>query len=106
MTIPTDISDGLNALASAFNDAAPLANAGRDTVLALRGQAEALVETIDMEVTAGGAALDNYTLPLYSSLYADSFLTLLGQCEDQQTEAEMRGYVGRVTSNLNLLPVA
>ena len=104
MTVPANITTELASLQAQIASAAPLANASRATVIAIQLNAAQLTSDLEAAETATAGLLDSWSTPADPTLIASGILGLLESSQDQSSVVNMRGYVGRATTNLDQLP--
>lgn len=100
MALPANITTDLTNLSAAYTAASPLSSASANTILALAEQAENVVTDIDVAVLANASGLDNWTAPVFVSQLPATILATLDLAQTQTALADIRGFVGRVASNL------
>lgn len=99
--IPASITGAISALATSITAAAPLAAAPRTVLGAIQTEAGSLVASVDAAVLGAAGALDGPD-PLGMPAVIVSELTALAVAAvDQSDLSTIRGYVGRVATNLN-----
>jgi hypothetical protein len=103
MSVPATITAELTALQAQVTAAAPLASAAPATIAAIQLNAEQLVSDIGSALTTAAGALDTWTTPTDPNAIAAGIEALKCSAEDQATLANMAGYVGRATKNLDQL---
>lgn len=100
MAVPTNITSELAALQAQVAAAKPLQSAPFATVKAIQLNAQNLVVDIDVAVANSGT-LDTWISPSDPGTIISGVLGLYGNALDQSVLSNMRGYVGRATSNLD-----
>jgi hypothetical protein len=101
MSIPDNIVDEATALQAQVAAATPLENATFATLTAIRLNANQLATDIGNALTAAAGALDTWMAPTDPVAIANGVLALATAAADQNSLANMQGYVGRSVLNLN-----
>jgi hypothetical protein len=99
--IPAIVTTELADLQTQVAAAAPLTSASRATVTALQLNAAQLIADIDAAVVTTAGQLDSWVATTEPNAIVAGVISLLTSATDQSALANMRGYVGRSTSNLD-----
>lgn len=103
MSVPANVLSELSALQTQVAAAKPLQSAPYATIKAIQLNAQNLVADIDAAVISTMGSLDTWTAPTDPDLMVSGVLSLLQNAVDQTALTNMRGFVGRATSNLDQL---
>ena len=101
MTIPATIKAEIAALQAQIAAAGPLQAVPQATLTALQLNAEQLVSDLGSALLSAAAGLDSWAPPIDAPSIASGVQALAAAAADQATLANARGFIGRVTSNLN-----
>jgi hypothetical protein len=101
MSVPTAITTELADLQAQVTAAQPLAQASQATVTAIKMNAATLVAAIDTAINAATGKLDTWAAPVDPLTIIAGIQAVAVNADDQADLTNMRGFVGRATSNLN-----
>jgi hypothetical protein len=104
MTIAPAITTALTSLENQVTAASPLAQASAPTILALQLNAQALTGQIEQAQYDAAGQLDTWTDTSQApEMMIQGVVNAYNSANDESSLAELRGIVGRVTSNLDQL---
>jgi hypothetical protein len=102
--IPSNITIELAALQTAVNAALPLNAAPRATIKALQLSSDQLLSDIQAAQYTLAGGLDTWVAPVDAGAIIAGLLGVYENAVDEANITQMRGVIGRVTSNLNQIP--
>jgi len=103
MTIPANITSELTALQAQLAAAEPLSTASSPTIVALQLNTENFLDDVGAALDAASGTLDTWTAPVDPVSIVNGVLGLLSSAQDQNTLANIQGYVGRANANIDQL---
>jgi hypothetical protein len=100
MAVPSAINAQTVALQTAYQAAQPLATASKAQIYGLQQGSVALVQAVDIAILADTPSIDGFAQPVNVQALPGAVTGLLSTMQEQASLTELRGYVGRVASNL------
>jgi hypothetical protein len=101
--IPQSIIGSLQFLQNQYNNAQPLTDQSRPTIVALQLNADNLIVNLDLAEIVAAGQLDTWTSSTDPFSLIASLQGLLVSAQDQTSICDIRSFIGRVASNLDQL---